>query len=272
MASANPEPILGTVIDGSPGDDVVAGGPDIDTVSYRESPGRVEVDLEVGTAKEWSADDTSATEDILIDIENVIGSNFDDRLIGASSATHPPQLANNFLSGLAGDDTIDGLSGDDTLDGGPGNDTLNGGLGVDEASYLSSPGRVEVNLKNDTAKEWAVGDTPPDPFASQDKLISIESIVGSNFGDRLTGDDEVNRISGSDGDDVVLGRGGDDALAGGAGDDVVRGNAGDDLLTGNAGDDDLIGGAGDDTLRGAGGTRRARWRRRPRQAVRRVRR
>jgi Ca2+-binding RTX toxin-like protein len=253
MASANLKRILGTVIDGSPGDDVVVGGVGIETVSYRESPGRVQVNLESGTAREWSADDSFATDDILIDIENIIGSSFDDRLIGASSATHSPQLANNFLSGLAGDDVIDGLSGDDILDGGPGNDTLNGNVGIDEASYLSSAGRVEVDLEDGTAKEWAAGNTPADPFATQDKLISIESIVGSNFGDRLTGNDEANKISGSEGDDTVVGRGGDDALEGGAGDDVIAGGAGKDQLTGNAGDDHLAGGDGEDILRGAAG-------------------
>ena len=249
MASANPQRILGTVIDGGPGDVVVVGGAGIDTVSYRESPGRVEVSLEHGTAKE-SSGSNSATEDILIDIENVIGSNFDDRLIGASSATHPPQLANNFISGLAGDDAINGLSGDDILDGGPGNDILDGNLGIDEASYLSSAGRVEVDLEDGTAKEWAAGKTPADPFATQDKLISIERIVGSNFGDRLIGNEEANNISGSDGDDTVIGRRGHDVLEGGAGNDVIAGGAGKDELTGNQGDDVITGGAGRDRLTG----------------------
>lgn len=54
----------------------------------------------------------------LIDIENVIGSPFDDGISGNNEA--------NLLLGGAGDDIIAGFGGSDTLSGGPGADTFRG--------------------------------------------------------------------------------------------------------------------------------------------------
>ena len=56
------------------------------------------------------------TEDILISIENVLGTNDNDTLNGSSDA--------NLLRGWVGDDFIDGRGGDDTLEGNTGNDTF----------------------------------------------------------------------------------------------------------------------------------------------------
>jgi hypothetical protein len=57
------------------------------------------------------------------DIQNVIGSQYDDVLIGNSSA--------NVLTGNDGDDVLLGTNGNDTLDGGIGRDILIGGNGQD---------------------------------------------------------------------------------------------------------------------------------------------
>lgn len=51
--------------------------------------------------------------DVLISIENLAGSAWDDELIGNALA--------NFLSGKAGDDILDGGDGNDILIGGLGN-------------------------------------------------------------------------------------------------------------------------------------------------------
>ncbi len=58
-------------------------------------------------------------------------------------------------------------------------------------------------------------------------------ILGSAFGDTLSGDE---------GDDVILADGGNDSAFGGSGDDVLDGGAGFDTLTGGAGDDVLLNG------------------------------
>src|SRR6266700_1558694 len=57
------------------------------------------------------------------DVENVIGSNFSDKIIGTDGA--------NSLFGQDGDDVLMGRDGDDHLDGGNGNDFLFGGMGAD---------------------------------------------------------------------------------------------------------------------------------------------
>jgi len=56
-------------------------------------------------------------------IENLIGSNYDDRLYGNEIG--------NKIEGGTGSDSIEGWDGDDTLLGGTGNDSLNGGAGND---------------------------------------------------------------------------------------------------------------------------------------------
>ena len=61
--------------------------------------------------------------DTLIDVENIIGSNFADILTGSIFA--------NRLTGGNGNDTLDGNDGVDTLTGGAGADVLIGGLAAD---------------------------------------------------------------------------------------------------------------------------------------------
>ena len=67
--------------------------------------------------------------DYLKNIENVIGSEFEDVLKGNDD--------NNSLTGRSGDDIIFGFNGDDIIVGGAGNDTLRGGAGDDIYLYLS---------------------------------------------------------------------------------------------------------------------------------------
>ncbi len=96
------------IIDGREGDD---------TVSYENSSIGVDVDLIVGNMQ------VGVRIDQLESIENVIGSNLDDTLVGDSNR--------NLLFGEDGNDSIDGDEGDDELRGNSGDDTLIGGLGSD---------------------------------------------------------------------------------------------------------------------------------------------
>jgi len=86
---------------------------------------------------------------------------------------------------------------------------------------------VIVDLKNG----YALGEGP-------DQFDSIESIVGSRFGDDLRGDRMVNRIVGGDGADVIRGRGDRDFLFAGDDRDIVYSSDG--ML------DDVSGGPGFD--------------------------
>ncbi|WP_439577096.1 M10 family metallopeptidase C-terminal domain-containing protein [Elioraea sp.] len=74
----------------------------------------------------------SAGYDTLANIENLIGSAFDDVLIGNDGPnTLWGGAGNDLLDGGAGRDVLYGGDGNDTLLGGAGNDVLVGGTGVD---------------------------------------------------------------------------------------------------------------------------------------------
>ncbi|MCY4415662.1 MAG: hypothetical protein OXE87_05055 [Chloroflexi bacterium] len=186
---------------------------------------------------------------------------------------------NDTLTGSLDPNCIIGLAGNDTLKAGPRGDNRDGGAGTDTASYQGSARDVTVNLSDDTASGGAEGDS----------LDNIENIIGSNFGDTLTGDANANNIRGHGGDDTVEGLAGGDKLwgEGGTGDTLsyassdagvtvsianrtasgghAQGDTGlggfenligsehDDTLTGDANANVIEGGDGEDTLSGGGG-------------------
>ena len=103
---------------------VVSGG--VDTASYTSAVSAVVVNLKLGKATGGAGNDT------LVNIDNLIGSQYNDMLTGDVRA--------NTLSGGDGSDTLYGGDGNDNLYGGTGNDalygdngndTLDGGLGND---------------------------------------------------------------------------------------------------------------------------------------------
>lgn len=93
--------------------DILDGGDGIDTVDYSDAEGGVTLRLDgvavVGEAKR----------DIVIRVENAVGSAHADVLIG--------DTADNALSGGGGDDKLSGAFGNDVLHGGTGDDILDGG-------------------------------------------------------------------------------------------------------------------------------------------------
>ena len=136
----------------------------------------------------------------------------------------------NILRGTNGSDTLFGSAGNDFLDGGLGNasDTLNGGAGIDTAVYENATNGIQVSLLSGaTSGVQAVNDT----------LISIENLIGSDFGDDLRGDQGRNRLEGGKGNDVLIGYNNIDTLLGGAGRDILTGGSGADIIDGGAGVD-----------------------------------
>jgi Ca2+-binding RTX toxin-like protein len=77
--------------------------------------------------------------------------------------------------------------------------------------------------------------------------MRIESAMGSDSSDQITGNGLVNTLVGLTGDDLLDGRGANDRLDGGAGMDLLVGGDGNDVLMGGALGDTLDGGLGIDT-------------------------
>ncbi len=200
---------------GGAGADVLDGGAgDNDRANYRNSKEGVNVDLAAGTASGGDAEG-----DTLLNIEQVLGSKFDDTITGDDGS--------NRLIGRDGDDLLDGGAGNDVLFGGNDNDVLVGGAGKDRLNggngdrdtvdYRDSGEAVQVNL---TTKKGTGGD------AEGDRIFNVEDIRGSAFDDTLTGADGVNRLMGNEGDDELFGMGGNDMLLGGEGADLIDGGDG----------------------------------------------
>lgn len=99
------------ILTGSAKGDSLNGGEGTDTADYRSSDAGVMVSLAKGEGRGGQAEG-----DNLFQIENVVGSDFDDSLIGHDGE--------NKLHGGQGDDLLTGYSGVDELIGGPGNDTF----------------------------------------------------------------------------------------------------------------------------------------------------
>ena len=154
------------------------------------------------------------------DVENVIGGDANDKLLGnALINVLRGGAGNDQLTGGAADDELIGDAGNDRLDGGTGSDHLVGGTGRDTASYLSAASSVTASLANSSINS---GDAKGDTFTN------IEALLGSTFDDDLRGDGAANVIDGAAGNDVLHGGGGADKLTGGRGTDMLFGGAGRD--------------------------------------------
>ena len=266
---------------GGAGADSLAGGAESDTIDYAASAAGVTIDLFNGTGLGGDAEGDSFK-----DIENIIGTAFDDSFVANFSA--------NSLSGGAGNDTVSfansyaavtvdlvagtgtgghaeadtltsienvtGSGFDDTIVSDANANVLDGGLGADTVSYKNSSVAVTVDLGAGTA---AGGD------AAGDTLTGIESLTGSDFADVLTGDGTNNVIEGGAGGDTLTGGLGSDTLSYAGSDEgvvvdlsaqtVSGGHAQDDVVSGfenaigSAFGDTLTGDTGDNILEGGAG-------------------
>lgn len=118
-----------------------------DTASYQNSDAAVDVDLSLGLATQSGGD---AEGDILLGIENLIGSAQADALAGTSGA--------NEIEGGDGADAILGGAGADVLFGGDGgdNDTINAGTSTGPAlggGYDGRDGDVDIIVAADSFAE-----------------------------------------------------------------------------------------------------------------------
>ncbi len=169
---------------GLKGADILDGGLGNDGVRYDLDEGfgdaaglatfGVRVNLTPSVLGTGIARDGFKTVDTLISIENVLGTDYSDRIVGSAvSNILQGQGGADYLSGLGGNDTlrggnnadhllggagIDQLFGDygsDVLNGGAGSDTLTGGFGYDIYAFT---GPVTLaNLGTDTIMDFEDG-------------------------------------------------------------------------------------------------------------------
>jgi len=183
------------------------GGDGSDTIDYSNG-NAVKVDLANQTLSGGFAEG-----DVLISIENVIGSNSSDR------------ADRDIIFGNDEDNRIQGMGGNDILEGGAGADIIDGGDGWDYANYTRSSEGVFINLNFELQGFFFSfsGD------ARGDILIDIEAVIGSDNDDIILGYTEANNfIRGGDGFDFIIGGNKNDVLFGGTGNDRVSGGLGDD--------------------------------------------
>jgi Ca2+-binding RTX toxin-like protein len=165
------------VLEGGLGNDTLNGGVG-DTVSYEHATTGVTVSLMISGPQNT----IGAGTDTLSNFEILLGSSHDDVLTG---------------------------DGNSTLEGGPGNDQINGQIGGhDTASYQHATSGVTVSL-NVAGPQITGG-------AGTDTLTNIANLLGSQFSDNLTGNDNANVLDGGFGGnnttDTLTGLGGADTF------------------------------------------------------------
>jgi Ca2+-binding RTX toxin-like protein len=235
---------------------------DVDTVLGTLIGGDDLIDLRQTDVGDFSENLVLSGDAINVSLLAVV-SGGDDTIHGSSRGeaiygeTFSGIFSSNFISGghdllfgHDGNDTISGDTGNDTVVGGDGNDSLIGLSGRDTADYSDKAGGVSVNLFSGTAITG--GALNSGGFyaggAVEDTLSTIESVIGSAFGDRLVGSNAASgRLSGGNGNDNISGLNGADTLFGDAGNDTLDGGASGDTLNGGAGTDTLNGNTGLDT-------------------------
>jgi Ca2+-binding RTX toxin-like protein len=255
------------------GADSIDGGLGVDTLTFVGSAAGVTANLALGLGAGGDA-----AGDRYGGIENVIGSNSGDVLVGA------PGVA-NALTGGVGDDTfyadqfdvLSGGAGKDVLFGGQGGalninlsttsietawgsvagDNLDGSSatvnliivgqggadtmksgGGDDFLYFDNRDVVSGGAGSDWAWAFAGGGGA---ITLNTTTAAIEKVWGSTFGDSFT-------AAGSASTAVLVGDLGNDTLTGGNAGDFLYGQGGNDVLNGGRGNDNLIGDLGADTF------------------------
>jgi Ca2+-binding RTX toxin-like protein len=222
------------LINGGGGGDLIDGMTGDDTVTYETSAAAVDVNLATNHNKGGDAEG-----DLLFNIDNIIGSAFNDTIVGNGS--------NNRLYGGDGNDTLKGGGGADYLEGGDGNDIISidsvsdradGGEGIDTLVLSDADHGFHVNLMWGTLRDVNAPSPLPDHHAPR-KARDFENVVGSEYADEIIGNQQ---------DNLLHGAGGKDVLFGGSGNDTLYGGDGADTLIGSTGADQLFGGSGADTF------------------------
>lgn len=241
----------------SAGNDFYNGGAGIDVVDFSAYTTNVTVDL-----SNLAAQNTRHGTDSFLNVENLIGTDFNDNLRGDANT--------NVIEGGTGGDAIYGYGGADILIGEAGNDdfwvsgtdsyddTYNGGADYDEIQFSADAffnfsttyidiERLDMN-GNDAIAELGVG------FDFTGMVVTARGdMLGQGGDETITGSDSGDFIYGLAGNDILSGGLGGDRLFGGDDNDTLNGDDGTDYLYGEAGVDTINGGTGNDLIYGGEG-------------------
>lgn len=121
---------------GDQGYDFLDGGLDVDKADYSNDPGRIVVRHDtIAGSDVYRVQDGYGQEDILVDIEQIFGSNYGQSVGAIAIAQFSDEMyggkGNDYFYGLGGKDKLIGKRGKDYLNGGDGDDVLRGGAGRD---------------------------------------------------------------------------------------------------------------------------------------------
>ena len=220
----------------------------------------------------------TVTDDVLLNFENVRGSNLSETITGNGEANRiEGRGGNDTIHAEGGVDTVLGGTGNDTIDGGRGNDTLAGEAGIDTLDLRSwdtatiGPGD-NVFTTSITGAEVRLAESPlslipidtdfsfgmdqatlfgQQRFAivtttvvfEQDQISGFENVIGTVRNDRIGGNRLDNRLEGRDGDDLIKAGGGNDTVIGGGGVDRMFGGSGADTFVFQVESDSAFGAA-----------------------------
>lgn len=147
-------------------------------------------------------------------IENLIGSKFDDKLTGNKAA-------NNIFGG-DGVDTIAGGEGDDFINGGRGDDLMFGNQGNDTYVVDSIADVVTEEVGQGTDHIYSLVNYTLDANVENLTLIgtTAKNGTGNALNNEIRGNDAGNTLNGLAGNDILIGGLGVDTLSGGEGQDT----------------------------------------------------
>lgn len=217
------------VINASAGDDIIDGGSGNDTISYTAWNGPITINLGSNARQEFSAGAFQR----LVQIERVIGSNFND-----------------VITGGTGNDTLQGGGGDDVLDGGAG--SADAAVFSGAVTGLATQAQFQYVFSTNASGQIIVADQNANRDGS-DTLSNIEILSFGGVGYYVIAGNGIVYRAANGNPSIVLGGNGDDTLIGGGVTEILIAGAGNDSLRGHNGNDSLYGGDGDDTLNGGAG-------------------
>ena len=205
------------VLRGGHGNDLLDGGTGRDFAIYTDATAAITVDLANGVVHGKAQGDSAFIgTDRLRSIEYVRGSNFDDTFDATGFSTTSTN-ASSITSGSV-NNGFEGMDGDDLITG-------NGGT---QLWYRYATAGVTVDFRDGTAQDSADVDnhtTADLAGIGVDSFTGVNSVRGSEFGDRLLGSDNTTRT---------------DVFYGGAGNDFIDGRGGYDLVVYSAAIGDTV--------------------------------